>query len=151
MVCGAVYISSLIILTRYFDRTNGTVIFASGSPYKPTEFRGKTYEPGQGNNMYIFPGLGLGSILSKAKHVTDSMIDKASIALSSAMTQEEEDSGLVYPRIARIREISAQIAAGVIRKAQKEVCRVDHDLSKPFLMAKVLTCVAYRMLMKIGC
>ncbi|KAG6830389.1 hypothetical protein H0H87_008276 [Tephrocybe sp. NHM501043] len=100
--------------------TNGSVIFASGSPYKPIEYAGKIYEPGQGNNMYIFPGVGLGTILSKARHVTDSMVEQASIALSDALTQEEQSADLVYPRLARIRDISATIALAVIRAAQKD-------------------------------
>ena len=102
-------------------RTNGSVIFASGSPYKPIEYEGKLYEPGQGNNMYIFPALGLGTILSKARHVTDAMVEQASIALSESLTQEEKSSNLVYPRLARIRDISAQVALTVIRTAQADV------------------------------
>jgi malate dehydrogenase (oxaloacetate-decarboxylating)(NADP+) len=97
------------------------VVFASGSPYKLVEFEGKKYEPGQGNNMYIFPGLGLGTILSKAKHVTDSMVEQASISLSASLTREEKNCDLVYPRLVRIRDISAQIALAVVRAAQKDV------------------------------
>jgi len=100
--------------------TNGSVIFASGSPYKPIEFEGKVYEPGQGNNMYIFPGIGLGSILCKAKHITDSMVEQAAIALAGSLTQDESSSELVYPRLTRIRDISAEIALAVIRAAQKD-------------------------------
>lgn len=96
-------------------------MFASGSPYKPVEFKGKKYEPGQGNNMYIFPGLGLGTILSKARHVTDLMVEQASIALSASLTQGEKDADLVYPRLIRIRDISARIAVAVIRAAQTDV------------------------------
>ncbi|KAI6044701.1 malic enzyme, NAD binding domain-containing protein [Pisolithus marmoratus] len=62
--------------------SNGKVIFASGSPYFPVTYKDVTYEPGQGNNMYIFPGLGLGAILSKARHVSDAMVEQASIALA---------------------------------------------------------------------
>jgi malate dehydrogenase (oxaloacetate-decarboxylating)(NADP+) len=71
--------------------------------------------------MYIFPGLGLGTILSKARHVTDAMVEQASIALSASLTQEEKDADLVYPRLIRIRDISAQIALSVVRAAQKDV------------------------------
>ena len=79
------------------------------------------YEPGQGNNMYIFPGIGMGAILSMARHVTDSMVEQASIALAGSLTDEEKSSELVYPRLTRIRDISAQIGLAVIRAAQKEV------------------------------
>jgi len=100
--------------------TNGSVVFASGSPYKVVEFEGKVYEPGQGNNMYIFPGIGMGAILSKSRHVTDAMVEQASIALASSLTVDEKSSELVYPRLTRIRDISAQIALAVIRAAQKD-------------------------------
>lgn len=124
-----------------WNRTNGAVIFASGSPYKTVEFEGKTYEPGQGNNFYMFGAvhpstdswyfvfyiilqIGFGTILSKAKYVTDGMVETAAIALASSLTPEEDAIGLVYPRIARIREISIKIVLGVIRKAQEEVRRL---------------------------
>ncbi|KAF8158314.1 hypothetical protein B0H34DRAFT_797718 [Crassisporium funariophilum] len=100
--------------------TNGSVVFASGSPYKAVEYEGKFYEPGQGNNMYIFPGIGMGAILSKAKNVTDAMVEQASIALAGSLTDDETCSELVYPRLTRIRDISAQIAVAVIRAAQKD-------------------------------
>ncbi|KAF5315039.1 hypothetical protein D9619_007319 [Psilocybe cf. subviscida] len=100
--------------------TNGTVLFASGSPYHPIEYEGRVYEPGQGNNMYIFPGIGLGTILSKAKHVTDSMVEQASIALAGSLNADESASELMYPRLTRIRDISAKIALAVIRAAQKD-------------------------------
>lgn len=85
------------------------------------QYEGKKYEPGQGNNMYIFPGIGLGSILCKARHVTDSMVEHAAIALSTALVPDEHDAGLVYPRLGRIRDISAKIALAVIRRAQADV------------------------------
>ncbi|KAF8964192.1 hypothetical protein BDZ97DRAFT_1660606 [Flammula alnicola] len=100
--------------------TNGSVLFASGSPYGAVEFEGHVYEPGQGNNMYIFPGIGLGTILSKARHVTDAMVEQASIALAGSLTTDETAAELVYPRLTRIRDISAQIALTVIRAAQKD-------------------------------
>ncbi|KAH9980024.1 malate dehydrogenase [Lactifluus volemus] len=98
--------------------TNGNVIFASGSPYKPISRGEKTFEPGQGNNMYIFPGLGLGTLLAKASRVTDSMVEQASAALASSLNKDERTADLVYPRLDRIRDISAKIALAVIRSAQ---------------------------------
>ena len=65
------------------------------------------------------PGLGLGSILAKASSVTDTMVEASSLGLARSLTKDEEDEGLVYPRIERIREISAQIAVDVIRAAQQ--------------------------------
>jgi len=99
--------------------SNGTAIFASGSPFPEQPFHGHTLYPGQGNNMYIFPGLGLGAILSRSRHVTDSMVEAASLGLANCLTADEKASDLVYPRIERIREISGDIALSVIRAAQK--------------------------------
>ncbi|KAG8906642.1 hypothetical protein FRB99_006430 [Tulasnella sp. 403] len=99
--------------------TDGKVVFASGSPYGIVEHQGIKYEPGQGNNMYVFPGIGLGSILCSATQVTDKMIEGAAMALANSLTPEERRDGLVYPRLSRIRQVSAEIAVGVIRKAQE--------------------------------
>lgn len=103
-------------------RTNGKVIYASGSPYQPVMHDGVCYEPGQGNNMYIFPGIGLGAILSKTRHISDCMVEQAAVALASSLDPSERAAGLVYPRLTRIRDLSATIALAVIRQAQQEVC-----------------------------
>ncbi|KAG1906470.1 uncharacterized protein F5891DRAFT_1002500 [Suillus fuscotomentosus] len=100
--------------------SDGQVIFASGSPYEPLSHNGVVYEPGQGNNMYIFPGIGLGAILSRTRHVSDAMVEQAAIALANSLTEEEKAAELVYPRLARIRDISAQVAFAVIRQAQQD-------------------------------
>jgi malate dehydrogenase (oxaloacetate-decarboxylating)(NADP+) len=108
--------------------TDGNVLFASGSPFPETVYKGKTYTPGQGNNMYIFPGLGLGTILSQATKVTDGMILTASESLASCVTEEEFGRGLLYPDVSRIREVSLQIARDVIRTAQKDGVDGKKDL-----------------------
>lgn len=100
--------------------SKGTAIFASGSPFPTLAYEGVTHEPGQGNNMYIFPGLGLGSLLPQATTVTPSMVEAASIALADSLTDEERAADLIYPRLVRIREISAAIAVSVIKTAIKE-------------------------------
>jgi malate dehydrogenase (oxaloacetate-decarboxylating)(NADP+) len=110
---------ALTMLGTY--RTDGKVIFASGSPFKPISRGERTFEPGQGNNMYIFPGIGLGALLAKASRVTDSMVEQASVALAGSLEKEEREAGLVYPRLNRIREISAKIALAVVRAAQNSV------------------------------
>lgn len=73
--------------------------------------------------MYIFPGIGLGALLAKACRVTDSMVEQASVALASSLEKEEREAGLVYPRLDRIRDISAKIALAVVRAAQNSVRR----------------------------
>ncbi|KDQ58467.1 hypothetical protein JAAARDRAFT_34273 [Jaapia argillacea MUCL 33604] len=108
--------------------SNGTVIFASGSPFPEQTFGGKMHYPGQGNNMYIFPGLGLGAILSRAASVTDSMVEAASLGLAESLTHEERQDDLIYPRLERIREISGQIACSVVRAAQRAGVDRNSDL-----------------------
>ncbi|KAG8985427.1 hypothetical protein FRB90_004710 [Tulasnella sp. 427] len=100
--------------------SNGKVLYASGSPYGPVEFEGRSYEPGQGNNMYVFPGIGLGTILSGATRVTSKMIERAATSLAGSLSDDERQAGLIYPRLERIREVSAEIAVGVIRQAQED-------------------------------
>lgn len=111
--------------------TDGRAIFASGSPFSPFTYTNKsgktnTYYPGQGNNVFVFPGIGLGAILSKSIKVTSSMIYSSGNALSTALTAEEKDRGLIYPDITRIRAVSVIVARQVIRAAQAE--NVDRAL-----------------------
>ncbi|KAL7603858.1 NADP-dependent malic enzyme, chloroplastic isoform X1 [Lactuca sativa] len=100
-----------------YNWSQGRAIFASGSPFAPVEYNGKIYVSGQSNNAYIFPGLGLGLIMSGAIHVHDDMLLAASEALAEQVTQEHLDNGLIYPPFTNIRKISAHIAAKVATKA----------------------------------
>lgn len=100
--------------------TDSRVLFASGSPYPSIEYNGKLMEPGQGNNFLVFPGIGFGALACGAKKIRDGMITASAIALSEAFDEEEVAAGLLYPRLDRIREVSAEIAAGVVRAAQKD-------------------------------
>ena len=68
--------------------------------------------------MYIFPGLGFGAIVCRATIITDSMIDASATSLAASLLPSEISEGLLYPDLARIRDVSAQVAIGVIRAAQ---------------------------------
>jgi malate dehydrogenase (oxaloacetate-decarboxylating)(NADP+) len=100
-----------------YQWTQGRAIFASGSPFDPVAIDGKTHVPGQGNNAYIFPGLGLGAISCGAKHVTDEMFAAAAETLAHEVSGADLDKGCVYPSLTRIREVSAVIAAAVAEVA----------------------------------
>lgn len=101
--------------------TNNTVIFASGTGFPDfKDESGKVYHPGQGNNMYIFPGLGLGAILSKCGNISDKMIYAAAASLANSLNDEEKSQNLLYPSLKRIRPISARVAAATILQAHKE-------------------------------
>lgn len=112
--------------------TNGQAIFASGSPFDPVELNGRTYVPGQGNNSYIFPGVGLGVVATKARHVPDAMFMAAARTLASLVTEADLVQGRVYPSLTRIREVSAAIGTAVAEVAYAQnlarVARPD-DLS----------------------
>ncbi|WCJ29492.1 NADP-dependent malic enzyme [Euphorbia peplus] len=97
--------------------SEGRAIYASGSPFDSVEYNGKVFVPGQANNAYIFPGLGLGLIMSGAIRVHDDMLLAASEALAAQVKQENFDKGLIYPPFSNIRKISAHIAADVAAKA----------------------------------
>ncbi|KAK4745539.1 hypothetical protein SAY87_011851 [Trapa incisa] len=97
--------------------SEGRAIFASGSPFDPVKYNGVTYVPGQANNAYVFPGFGLGLIISGAIRVKDDMLLVASEALAAQVTAENFEKGLIYPPFSNIRKISAQIAAKVAAKA----------------------------------
>ena len=100
-----------------YSWTDGKAIFASGSPFDPVRMKGKIYVSGQGNNMFIFPGVGLGASLCQATKVTDAMFYAAAKTLAEMVTDEELALGTVYPDLRKIRKISATIAAGICEMA----------------------------------
>ncbi len=100
--------------------TEGRALFACGSPFDPVELNGRTYVPRQGNNSYIFPGVGLGVIASGAKSITDDMFMSAAHALAHLVTESDLQQGSLYPALPRIREVSASIAATVADAAYKQ-------------------------------
>ncbi len=96
-----------------YTATSGRAIFASGSPFPPVTLGGHQFNPGQGNNAYVFPGVGLGVVASGARHVTDEMFAAAARTLASQVTPEDLAAGRIYPTIDRIRSVSAAIATAV--------------------------------------
>lgn len=93
-----------------YEATNGRCVFASGSPFAKVEYDGKVYIPGQGNNSYIFPGVGLAIVTCGIRHVPEEMFYLAAKTLSEQVTDVDLASGLVYPPIEKIRDVSRKIA-----------------------------------------
>lgn len=100
-----------------YEWSHGKVIFASGSPFPALDYEGKKYTPGQGNNVYVFPGVGLGTIISKAPVITEDMFLVAARTLADQVSQEDLDKGMIYPPLNTIREVSYNIALAVAEDA----------------------------------
>ena len=97
--------------------TGGRALFACGSPFEPVVVAGQAYVPRQGNNSYIFPGVGLGLIACEARRATDEMFLVAARELAAMVTAQDLEQGSLYPPLAQVREISARIAAAVTEVA----------------------------------
>jgi len=113
--------------------TNGTAIFSSGSPFDTVQYGGKLFRPGQGNNAYIFPGLGLGVIICNARTIPDVLFLIAAKTLSKMVKESDIAEGSLFPRLVEIRQISAAIAIAVAEKAfDLGIARIDRpkDLKK---------------------
>jgi len=102
-----------------YRHTGGRALFACGSPFDPVAHNGRTFVPRQGNNSYIFPGIGLGAIASRTCRVTDEMFMTAAHSLAHDVTESDLAQGSLYPALARIREVSANIAAKVAEVAYR--------------------------------
>ncbi len=100
-----------------YSWSRGKAIFTSGSPFGPVTYQGRTHRPGQGNNAYVFPGIGLGAVACRARTLPDELFLEAARTLASLVRQSDLDQGALYPPLQEIRKISLAIATGVATKA----------------------------------
>ena len=105
---------------RRFAWSDGRAIVATGSPFAPVVHGGRTLRVGQGNNAFIFPGVGLGLWVGRVRRVTDAMFLDAARALAALVSEADLAEGAVYPSLTRIRDCSQAVACAVIRRAVAE-------------------------------
>nr|XP_009619220.1 NAD-dependent malic enzyme 62 kDa isoform, mitochondrial-like [Nicotiana tomentosiformis]XP_016491294.1 PREDICTED: NAD-dependent malic enzyme 62 kDa isoform, mitochondrial-like [Nicotiana tabacum] len=104
-----------------FSIVGDNIIFASGSPFKDVDLgNGHVGHCNQANNMFLFPGIGLGTLLSGSRIVSDGMLQAAAECLAAYMTEEDVLKGVIYPSISRIRDITKEVAAAVVKEAIEE-------------------------------
>ena len=98
----------------------GKALFACGSPFDPVTIGTRTWVPRQGNNSYIFPGVGLGTIAVRSRRVTDEMFLAAATALAAQVTQHDLDQGSLFPPLAQVRDVSMKLAVAVAEVAFRQ-------------------------------
>jgi malate dehydrogenase (oxaloacetate-decarboxylating)(NADP+) len=103
-----------------YQWSDGRAIFASGSKFPSVDYAGKVHQPGQGNNVYIFPGVGLGVLACNARLITDEMFMDAAEVLADFVNENDLQVGRVYPPLSQIRTISMQIAIAVVKRAYSQ-------------------------------
>ena len=100
-----------------YEWSKGKAIFTSGSPFDAISYEGKTLKPGQGNNAYIFPGVGLGAIACEATHITDEMFLASARSLAELVSEKDLSTSTLYPPLKDIRNASLEIAVALAEKA----------------------------------
>jgi malic enzyme len=100
--------------------TEGRAVVATGSPFPPVTFDGRTNRVGQANNVFVFPGIGLGALVAGASEITDDMVTAAAAALVECVSEEDLRDRCVYPRIGDLREVTVRVAGAVVRAAIRE-------------------------------
>lgn len=117
--------------------TQGRAIVATGSPFADVEYQGQRYPVGQGNNAFIFPGLGFAAVIGECSHISDAMVQEAAYALADYVAEHCLDAGLIYPPVADLKKVSLIVATRVLAKALEEGHASRQDLRDVDLVAYV--------------
>jgi len=116
--------------------TGGRALVATGSPFGSVEFGGRTVPVGQGNNAFVFPGVGLGALVAEAREVTHSMFAAAAFALASFVAEADLAEGTLYPPMGRLRAVTVKVAEAVVREAR------DRGVGRPLTDAEIPGAIA---------
>ena len=113
--------------------SKGKAVFSSGSPFGKITYQGKDFRPGQGNNAYVFPGIGLGAVTCHARIIPDEFFLTAAHTLAQLVEEKDIQQGSLYPPLTDLRKISLEIAVSVSEKAYElGLARIERpkDLKK---------------------
>jgi malic enzyme len=127
--------------------SDGRALVATGSPFAPVHFGGRVHVIGQCNKVYIFPGMGLGTLVAQATEVTDGMFAAAAHRLAETVHDGELEVGSLFPPASRIREVTASVAEAVVKEAQNAGVAGRHldDESIPAAVANAMWVPSYLM------
>jgi malate dehydrogenase (oxaloacetate-decarboxylating) len=98
--------------------TDGRALVASGSPFAPVTRTGRTWRIGQGNNAFVFPGLGLGTLVAEAREVSDAMCRAAAACLADQVSRRDLEAGSLFPPVSDLRTVALRVAEAVVREAR---------------------------------
>ena len=104
--------------TQLMEWTEGRALVATGSPFEPVTYAGRTWQVGQSNNAFVFPGVGLGVLVSEAREVTDGMCRAAAECLADQVSGDDLAVGRLFPPIASLRDVARRVAEAVVREAR---------------------------------
>jgi malic enzyme len=119
--------------------TEGRALVATGSPFGAVPYAGRTVRIGQGNNVFVFPGVGLGALVAETREVTDDMFTVAAEALAAAVGEKDLKEGALYPEVSRLRSVTVKVAEAVVREAR------DRGLGRPFTDTEIPPAVSAAM------
>ena len=104
--------------TQLIEWTEGRALVATGSPFEPVTYAGRTWQVGQSNNAFVFPGVGLGLLVSEAREVTDGICRAAAESLADQVSGDDLAVGRLFPPVASLRDVARRVAEAVVREAR---------------------------------